>query len=98
MRKRESFFRKRIFEGEIRTPFNGKIISNISLREKAFVKEGDFLSTPASEDSLGEARQALKAPIRPDSLPSSVQNGMSATVTIEAEQESLLRRCYHELF
>jgi len=52
--ERENFLKNRIHEGEIRAPFKGKVISDIGLREKAFVKEGDFLFTLASEDSLVE--------------------------------------------
>lgn len=40
--------------GEIRAPFQGRLISEAGIREKAFVKSGDFLFTLASEDSLVE--------------------------------------------
>lgn len=146
MRERGSFLKKRIHEGEIRAPFKGKIISDIGLREKSFVKEGNFLFTLASEDSLvemliqegdysrielgaharvkfyafpektyeglvtgfkpfaeplpksGITRHAVKVLIRLNSIPSHIQNGMSAKVTLEVKPQSFLRRFYHETF
>jgi multidrug resistance efflux pump len=138
--------REKIRQGEIRSPFNGRIISDTGVKEASFVKAGEFLFTLASEDSLvevllkeadyarieagskarvkfyafpettyegeiigfkhfaeplpksGIARNAVKALVRLNSIPSRIQNGMSAKVTLEAKQESLLRRYYHELF
>ena len=46
--------KERMLEGEIHASFDGRLISDTGLREKAFVKEGDFLFTLASEDSLVE--------------------------------------------
>lgn len=46
----------------------------------------------------GVTRHAVKALVRLDSFPPRIQNGMSAKVTLEAKQESLLRRYYHEMF
>jgi len=44
------------------------------------------------------SHHAVKALVRLDSFPSRIQNGMSAKVTLEAKQESLLRRYSNELF
>ena len=41
-------------QGEIRAPFNGRIISDSGVKEATFVKAGDFLFTLASEDFLVE--------------------------------------------
>lgn len=45
---------ERISLGQIRAPFRGKIISDVGVKEKTFVKAGDFLFTLAGEDSLVE--------------------------------------------
>jgi len=53
-RTRLTAMRERMREGEMRAPFDGRLISDTGLREKAFIKEGEFLFTFASEDSLVE--------------------------------------------
>lgn len=45
---------ERMSLGQIRAPFPGRIISDVGVKENAFVKTGDFLFTLASEDSLVE--------------------------------------------
>ena len=47
-RVREHFLKKILLEGEIRAPFDGWVISNPKLKEKTFVKEGEFLIALAS--------------------------------------------------
>lgn len=53
-RMRLEGLREAMRQGEIRAPFNGRIISDASVKEATFVKAGDFLFTLASEDSLVE--------------------------------------------
>ncbi len=50
-RQRERFLRQYSKEGDIRTPFDGLIISDAKLKEKAFVKQGEFLLTLATQKS-----------------------------------------------
>lgn len=50
-REKERFLKKAIGEGELRAPFEGVVISDPKLKEKAFVKEGEFLITLARQGS-----------------------------------------------
>jgi multidrug resistance efflux pump len=54
-KERVLHFQKILRQSEIQAPFNGRIISDIRLKEKSFVKAGEFLFTLASQDSLVEA-------------------------------------------
>ena len=53
-REKEHFLRQYLKEGEIRAPFDGLIISDAKLKEKAFVKQGEFLLTLATQKSQVE--------------------------------------------
>ena len=50
-RQREHFLREYLKEGDIRASFDGLIISDAKLKEKAFVKQGEFLLTLATQKS-----------------------------------------------
>ena len=144
-RERVIFLNSILREGAIRAPFDGRVISDTQLKEKAFVKQGDFLVTLASRDSAvefllketdysrvalgrrarirfyafpgkswegrvvgfkpfaqalpksGITRHAVKVLIRYEKTSFSIQNGMSAKVTLEAAPQSFLRRICGEL-
>ncbi len=50
-RQREHFLHQYLKEGDIRAPFDGFVISDAKLKEKAFVKQGEFLLTLATQNS-----------------------------------------------
>ncbi len=52
--KRRAFLEEKIVAGEIRAPFDGRVISDPYLKENSYVKEGDFLLTLASRGSVLE--------------------------------------------
>jgi len=50
-RQKEHFLRQYLKEGDIKAPFDGLIISDAKLKEKAFVKQGEYLLTLATRKS-----------------------------------------------